>query len=83
MEPDFKVCEVAEILRVSNATILTWIRGGTIRATNVARSASARPIYRISHASLEEFRMNRSKSQNTIVQVRKRRRLPEVSKKYF
>ncbi|VTR98837.1 dna-binding protein : : HTH_17 [Gemmata massiliana] len=55
------VSELAKKYGVSEATVLSWIATGELRATNVSRSArSKRPRWRISQAALEAFEAART-----------------------
>jgi hypothetical protein len=49
--------EVAKILKVNPGKVLTWIRSGALKATNV--SQSNRPRYRITLEEIELFKRGR------------------------
>lgn len=53
LEPFLTSSELAKILRVSRDKVMGWIRRGQLTAINV--SEGARPRYRVSRESLEEF----------------------------
>jgi len=52
--------EIAELLRVSPAKVLTWIRSGELESISVASRGSRRPRFRISARALEAFERRRS-----------------------
>jgi excisionase family DNA binding protein len=54
------VAEVAEMLGVHAAQVLTWIRRGELVATNVSATPDAkRPTWRIASAAVDAFRESR------------------------
>ena len=50
--------EIAKLLRVSQDTVLGWIRRAELRAVNVGRGTT-RARYRVSRESLDEFLRDR------------------------
>ena len=57
------VAQVAKHLSAGESLVLSFIRGGELRAFNVARSATAkRPSWRISAEALAEFEASRTPS---------------------
>ena len=52
--------EVADMLVVNPGKILSWIRSGELRATNVAASLIGRPRWRVSPADLAVFKARRA-----------------------
>ena len=51
--------EIAEALRVSTQTVGTWIAAGSLKAVDVRRHGSDRPMYRVSQKDLESFLADR------------------------
>ena len=58
LEPDLTVKEVAKIFGRATSTITAWIRSGELRAYKLNGKE-----YRVSIASLEEFRTKQSQAQ--------------------
>lgn len=57
----FTIKQVCERYGVGQATCLTWIRRGELRALNVARSPAAkRPTWRITEEALQDFELIRN-----------------------
>lgn len=52
--------QVAELLGVNPGKVIGWIRGGELRATNVAAKLTGRPRWRISPGDLAIFEQRRS-----------------------
>ena len=61
--------EVARLLRVDPHTVIAWIRGGELRAVNVARRESRRPRFRVFAKDLEEF----ARKREYVAEVQRRR----------
>ena len=47
--------EIADSLRVSTQTVNSWISSGNLKAVDVRRDGSTRPMYRINQKDLEDF----------------------------
>jgi excisionase family DNA binding protein len=59
----FTVRDIQERYRVSNHTVLAWIRTGELKAIKVNRKLGARkPRWRISQAAVDAFEALRSSS---------------------
>jgi excisionase family DNA binding protein len=68
------VAEVADYFGVGPATVVSWIRSGELRATNVSRSPGGpKPRYRIAPSALTSFEQSRAP---TPPATRQRRRRP-------
>lgn len=83
MSRDLKVSDVAKQLQISEAAVRTLISSGRLMAYNVAVSKLARPIYRITQESVDQFR-----SSNAVVAQEKphrerRKRIPREIKTFF
>ena len=75
--------EVATLWGVSLTTIMTWIRNGELRATNVARHLGGRPRYRIDLDDLKSFENRRAVLPPPPVQRRPRRRKDDNIIEFF
>jgi len=51
--------EIADTLRVSTQTVNNWIASGILKAVDVRREGSRRPMYRVKESDLESFLSNR------------------------
>jgi hypothetical protein len=70
----FTPVEVAALYRVTEATVLTWIRTGDLKAVNVGRTRAAKkPRWRITAAALAEFEAARTPTPAT-PRVRRKQR---------
>lgn len=47
--------EIAKALRVDPSTVLSWVKTGELRASNLASRSATRPRWRISREALEAF----------------------------
>lgn len=80
---DLKIAEVAEQLSVSTNAVLSWIRSGALEAYNVARSETARPLYRVTQRALDDFKERRTQRVVKPNNNRKRQVLPSVIRKHL
>jgi predicted transcriptional regulator len=80
---DFRVVDVMQIMGVSQAAVLAWIKSGKLAAYNVAVSETARPIYRVTAEAIEDFKKNRTVVKVDAKKPTMRRRLPETIQKFF
>ena len=78
----YTVKEVAEIYRVSENTVLTWIARGDLEPVDISRGQNLRPKWRITEKALEKFEMLRTPTNDADTPTPKRRRrrpaVPEV-----
>jgi hypothetical protein len=56
---DLKISEVAKQMSVSQGAVLSWVRSGALKAYSVARSETARPIFRVTQSALDAFKNRR------------------------
>lgn len=69
----FSVRDVCEYLAVTEHTVLSWIRGGELKAFNVGRNRSGgKPRWRITREALDDFIALRTPTP-PIPKVRRRR----------
>ena len=66
--------ELAARLRVKAETVHKWIRGGELRAVNVARREATRPRYRIPLDAIIQFENARAAVQEPTKPVRRQRK---------
>ena len=72
------VADLCKRYSVTPNTVLAWIRSGSLRAVNVARSASKRrPTWRITAEALAEFENARTPKPPTTATRKPCRKLPE------
>ncbi len=76
--------EVAKYIGVSPEKVLTWIRAGELRATNLASAGSKRPRWHVSNADLIAFLESRANPVPVRTVRRRRRAAPDAHVfKYF
>ena len=85
MHEDLKVKEVASLLRVSNAAVLTWIKNGKLTAYSVSMSDASRPLYRITRSAVDDFRMSRQVASvgKTSIKRTRKRMVPPGTEQFF
>lgn len=59
------VTEIAFVMRVTKATVRSWIDSGELPAVNVARSGSAKAYYRVLRSDLSAFIAKRTPGATT------------------
>ena len=64
---------IAEQLGIDTAKILTWIKTGELRATNVATSTSGRARWRVAPTDLDDF-LRRRQCVPAVKPTRRKRR---------
>lgn len=67
--------EVARLLRMRQATVVSWIRSGRLPAIDI--SEGRRPRYRISTQALDEYLAGRAVTPPTAPVRRQRRDIPQ------
>ena len=83
---DMTTTEVATEMRVSQAAVLSWIKSGRLKAYNVAVTPLARPIFRITRDSLNDFKEGNTvqgSSKTTGKGRRKPKTVPDNVTKFF
>jgi predicted site-specific integrase-resolvase len=57
----FTVAQTAELEQVSQHTVLSWLKNGSLRGHNAARNPGGmKPRWRITQQDLDEFRTKRA-----------------------
>lgn len=74
--------EISERLAISVDTVLRWIHSGQLKASDVSRTASGRPQWRINATDLDEFLKLRV-APNVSESRKRRRKTPEKVIRFY